>query len=90
MPKTDKIISGDIETTGPSVSGDVAGKFEQIDKIFVAIIAVLVVGFITLLITVCGLAFAYIHDSQDIYKQSRDALNAQNDKIDVLIKEVTK
>ena len=65
--------------------GNVAGKFKQIDSILIAVIAVLTLGFITLLITVCGLAFTYMHDSQNMYQQSRDSTNIQNEKIDALI-----
>lgn len=67
-----------------NVSGNVEGKFRQIHQIMIALIVVLALGFITLLVTVAGLAFAYMHDSQDMYKQARDQIEIQNQKIDDL------
>lgn len=66
--------------------GTVERGFKDMRNVIIAVIVVLVVAFVSLIITVQGLVITYQHDSQDVYTQSRDATNTQNDKIDELIK----
>lgn len=70
----------------PSSTAATKTEVDRLTQLMFALVVVVIIGFIALLITVAGLAFSYIHDSQDVYRQSRDATNAQNDKIDTLMK----
>jgi hypothetical protein len=63
-------------------------RIKDINTYLIGISLVMVLGFITLLVTVTGLVLAYQHDSQDVYKQSRDATYQQNEKIDQLIETI--
>jgi ribosomal protein S1 len=89
---TNDLIHEQLTLTARSTTlwqGTVDSKLTQMGKVIWAVISVLVLGFITLLVTVAGLVITYQHDSQDVYQQSRNATNAQNDKIEEVTKQIS-
>lgn len=63
----------------------IEGKLKNHDFIMWGVIAVIALGFISLLLTTLGLVNTYLRDNQDTYKEYRDDLQKQNDKTDELI-----
>jgi hypothetical protein len=60
----------------------------KINTYMIGIVAVMVFGFIALLFTVVSLVITYQHDNADSYREYRDEIKSQNDKIDSLTNEL--
>ena len=69
-------LRGEVENTQKQVS--------QINTYLIGITVVTVFGFISLMFTVVSLVISYQHDNAQSYRDYRDELRLQNDKIDNL------
>ena len=73
-----------VNDTGESVRRQVT----YLNTIMGAVVLVTFFGFIAMVVTVMGLAITYQHDNAQSYRDYRDEIRLQNDKIDTLTTEL--
>lgn len=62
--------------------GQFSGKLSEMTNVMWAVILVLVVGFVTLLVAVCGLVITYQKDNSAVYASFIEQSKARDDKMD--------
>jgi uncharacterized membrane protein len=70
-------------------SSGLVQRVEQLNTLMIAVVLVTFLGFVTLLVTVCGLVIAYQHDSAGSYNSLRDEIKRQGDALDKISKNST-
>lgn len=67
---------------------DMERKIKNINYILVGVVIVVVLAFISMLFTMQSIVITYQKDDSNSYKEYRDELRSQNDKIDALTSEL--